>query len=241
MIFGGTQYLATDLWLFGNEVSFTEEHDSLPRVNLTPFTSRAHAAIAVVTRIWRNLWRTCRSRWLKCAENWRPSTRRKEPIRNCRWSCCLSLGQFLVKHRPQIGQLCLDEGQHIALDSVQMVLISWEKRLKICSVDVRRTLEYVMKHYANQKDKNSGESGDQPVSVAMIKTTRTKSLVPSRTAPFWEESDTSWYIENQAYQLMNHSVTYSKATKAPTTDQYMAHFCNSDSEMGRFDRVLKVV
>lgn len=39
---------------------------------------------------------------------------------------------------------------------------------------------------------------------------------------------------------MNHSATYSKVTKAPITDQYMAHFCKSESEMGRLDRVLKV-
>ena len=35
----------------GNDVSFTEVHDSLPGVNLIPLTGRAHAVIAVVTRI----------------------------------------------------------------------------------------------------------------------------------------------------------------------------------------------
>jgi len=70
-------------------------HDSLTRVNLIPLTGRAHAGIAVVTRTWRNLWRTCRSWWLKCAENRRPSTRRKDPIRYC-WTCSLSLGHLLA-------------------------------------------------------------------------------------------------------------------------------------------------
>ena len=78
------------------------------------------------------------------------------------------------------------------------------------------------------------------MSVARIKTIKTKFLLPNRTGAFWEELDTISCLENEPHQLMVHSATYSKATKAPITDQYMAHFCNSDSEMGRLDRVLKV-
>lgn len=42
------------------------------------------------------------------------------------------------------------------------------------------------------------------------------------------------------YQLMNHSATFSKATKAPTHVQYMTHLSKSGSDNGLWESAFQV-